>query len=1003
MLVVRRCEGMLGNFLGETTATYEDVAPYIDRLRAITATLIVHGAVRHVDHCDVRHVLSHFRFSVTRGARKRLVHHPVWGTWKGTPLRNFVEIDPELAGPTLHSIDLDQPLEALVVDLSHALDDHIEGRSQLSPANADELVSFFERSAGVLDLLQQATQKLHAERIAARLQSAISHSLSPTRDQTQTREPDGTTVRDFSALCQTILNELDAATDHARSAITRHVTSDDALAYGRGSDITDARSPGRTLDATRARVRAAHAAFIDEPFMLRVDATTSLAQDNSTTQRRHYAVSRHPVAGIFVEGVSLVSAHSRIGLHLRSTEPDGEFREIAGIANSLAIHRRVEVTPKGPSTAKRDAAVVLDASLQTRSARDWLERVAASTSDETGPPAATRRPASERRKSFQLFDQGSLYKAQRQVLEAPFDQPLALIGPPGTGKTTAVVKRIVDVLSLATEDDEGLVERRVELGLDRALASGCPIGTWVMLVPHADWVRYTRRAFHAEGRVQIEPQLVRTWDHLRAELHRRVFGDVLEGRDTVLTLDDELLQHLVSRLDSTLADAFADVLSSLNVVSPLLDLELPRPPASDAAVPTVYAALAHLLPLLQRRDAGRRARSLISELTSRLASAPRDRRALAGPVRTLAVALVRDAPLDDALDAVRERLYQAGATYAELEAAGAWSILSNAVMVLQRAQRQWLEVDSLLRHHTSELALSEPALRDLAFFFALRNARIAHLGSQDLALRRRDLPKITHTVLGLMFGHIYVDEFENRSTLELATLACLAHPSTDAVAFSGDPQQATETVGASANLRLRLALTLAAMPAPHEIPFERRVRQCSRLAAASDLLRGAPSTVAAVDPTDPDLVLVPSLHPRDWPTWTADRLVEILSACDAAVTTAVITHSMGSRTQLAESLKSRELPFGVKVLELDEDRRPTSAQPAIYLASLDTPHLLHGLEFEGVILLGADDMLELPLGHNRLYVAMTRAARFLGIACAGPWPSALAPLLSVSVGTPWST
>lgn len=1002
MASVRRCEGMVGNFLGETDATYEDVAAHIERLRVVRGTLVAHGAAPHADHCDADDRLSHYGLCVTQGARKRLVHHPVWGRWKTTPLGAFVEIDPDLTTPSSVESDLDPSLEATVIRLTQVLDDHVRGRRPLSTDDADELVSFFERAAQVLDLLQRTTQEMHTKKIKTLIEN-FTHSGDATRPAVGA--PGAPTVREFSTLCQSVLTELDEATAAARSAITESSVSDDALAYGRSSDITDARSPGRLLDATRAQVRASHAAFADEPFMLRIEATTAVDGGEPACHQRTYAVSRHAVAGIKLSGLTLVSARSRVGLHLRSTEPDGHLHQVPNTSTSLAVNRRVEVAPTGSAHAQRDAAVILDANLQTPSAREWLARVAASESDDAAPLTPTRRPASDRRRSFQLFDQGSLYKAQRQVLESVFDEPLALIGPPGTGKTTAVVKRVVDVLALATDVDEGLAERRIELGIERAVDSGCSIESWVMLVPHADWVRYARKAFHAEGRVRIDPELVRTWDSLRAVLHRRAFGGGLEpaGPEEPAAVEDALLQSVISRFDGTLSTALADAHASLALASSRLELGTPRPLATDASIATQYAAVTHLLELLHQMDPGRQARTALSSLIARLAPTSSGRRSLTGSVRALCIALARDETLDDDLDGLRERLYLAGASFDDLETAGAWSLASTSLTTLQRAQLRWLEVDALLAELAAglELPLSPGARRDLTFFLALRNARIAYMQSAGAGKPKRNLPELSRTALGLMFGHLYVDEFENRSTLELATLACLTHPSSGAVVFSGDPHQATENSSAPADLRLQLALSLASMPQPRVIAFDRRVRQSSLLSAVSDALRGGALNHATIDAGDPALVLTPSLDPAQWTAWTATHLRSILSSFDQPVTTAVIAPSAHSRAQLALTLGLLELPFGVQVFELDEERRPASAEPAIYVASLEDPHLLHGLEFEGVLLLGVDDMLALPHGNNRVYVAMTRAARYLGMASTGPWPSALVPLRDLAKGTPW--
>jgi len=65
---------------------------------------------------------------------------------------------------------------------------------------------------------------------------------------------------------------------------------------------------------------------------------------------------------------------------------------------------------------------------------------------------------------------------------------------------------------------------------------------------------------------------------------------------------------------------------------------------------------------------------------------------------------------------------------------------------------------------------------------------------------------------------------------------------------------------------------------------------------------------------------------------------------------------------------------------------PDLTDPVVVLS----PRQAKGLEFDVVIVVDPAAILAGPLGHNDLYVAMTRATRHLGILHPGPPPAQLA-------------
>jgi hypothetical protein len=808
------------------------------------------------------------------------------------------------------------------------------------------------------------------------------------------------TFPQFTQWCEAVLDEVPRISEAARAKLAPIGTSDMALAYGGWSDITGAVSPGANLETRRTAVQEAHRRLADEPYIIRAEISTR-------GDRKVYAVARSSPAGVIVNGVVLVHARSPVGIALRSIEP-GEVAEIeiGNRVETIELLVRAEVNPKAVESRVEDAAVA-SGDLATRSAREWTRLVASSDAPDGQFGASGRSVSlgSDRRRSFELYDQRSLYKAQRDVLQSAFRRPLKLVGPAGTGKTTAIVKRINDVLSLALEDDEELQQRRVEIEIDRAIKSGCPVRKWVMVVPHPDWVRYVGAAFLKEGGIRVRSQEVRTCRDLFSELRQRILGGSMDGPETrvdpAAVIDIELkAPEIVASLDSGLVQALRAALEALERAGIATQVSV-ESLGRDVPIEAVSTAVRRVLSdtsLITLPDA---VNVDLDRLSTALASGE-DSASISRAVRKLCVALARGSR-SRGQEQLLGQLQAAGHDRGALESTGRRVLAANAVRSLIRTEADWLSGARTHRVLGADHSLSESILSDITLLVTLRNTRIAQRSADALGLAKY-LPEVVGQRQDILFGHVYVDEFENRSLVELTVLALLCHASADSVVFSGDPEQATENAGHDADLRLAMALQLGRLGPAQLVPFERRVRQTSRLAAVCDTLRrDRDRSLVAIKPEDPEIVLKPHLDDSSASGWVRTMLEMIQATSGTAVTAAVVLPSSVLRSKLAKELAAEPSlrSLGLEVVELDEVRRPSSSKPAVYLASIDGPHLLHGLEFEGVVLVGVDQMLDGPLGRKRTYVAMTRAARFLAVSSGVEIPDELRLVESFAKGPRW--
>ncbi|MCX8993360.1 ATP-binding domain-containing protein [Citrobacter portucalensis] len=118
-----------------------------------------------------------------------------------------------------------------------------------------------------------------------------------------------------------------------------------------------------------------------------------------------------------------------------------------------------------------------------------------------------------------LRDQPILDQYQDEIFRLPLDKRLLILGPPGTGKTTTLIRRLGQKLDTAYLDDG-------EQRLVETIASAQGIAhanSWLMFTPTELLKQYLKEAFAREG-VPASDLRIRTWQDYRRELARNVFG-----------------------------------------------------------------------------------------------------------------------------------------------------------------------------------------------------------------------------------------------------------------------------------------------------------------------------------------------------------------------------------------------------------------------------------------------------------------------------------------------
>lgn len=118
--------------------------------------------------------------------------------------------------------------------------------------------------------------------------------------------------------------------------------------------------------------------------------------------------------------------------------------------------------------------------------------------------------------------QPSLDQYQDEIFRLPLDRRLAILGPPGSGKTTTLVKRLGLKLDLGAMEEERVVVDATRAGRDRHATS------WLMFSPTELLRLYVKEALSRE-RIPASDREVQVWDQYRFVTARNELG-ILRGQ-----------------------------------------------------------------------------------------------------------------------------------------------------------------------------------------------------------------------------------------------------------------------------------------------------------------------------------------------------------------------------------------------------------------------------------------------------------------------------------------
>lgn len=114
-----------------------------------------------------------------------------------------------------------------------------------------------------------------------------------------------------------------------------------------------------------------------------------------------------------------------------------------------------------------------------------------------------------------LRDQPILDRYQGEIFRMPLGSRLLILGAPGTGKTTTLIRRLGQKLDIAFLDE---AERQAI----RSVSEADHVRSWIMFTPTELLRLYVKEAFNREG-IPAPDDRIRTWAEFREELARADF------------------------------------------------------------------------------------------------------------------------------------------------------------------------------------------------------------------------------------------------------------------------------------------------------------------------------------------------------------------------------------------------------------------------------------------------------------------------------------------------
>lgn len=320
------------------------------------------------------------------------------------------------------------------------------------------------------------------------------------------------TRRRVESLARDALEKFDSISTEATRELREARTNPDVFA-------TPTTVAVRQLGGIRQELKADYRVLTKEPAIARV-----VIQYEDETERTWYICRATPTTI-----KDLASYRSPIG-RLASLEVGSQFELPNGKVVEVLQQARFRPSKQSGEWDSHDTRVEMDffGTITVKSLRaflveqpddeqdDILGRILAEEKSQLIDDGVRRSVIAK----MELRDQPVLDRFQDEIFRLPIDKRLLIVGPPGTGKTTTLIRRLGQKLdrNFLLESERRLVDdaQQFEPGATSHEDS------WTMFTPTVLLKQYLKEAF-ARERVPASDQNITTWDDYRRNLARNGF------------------------------------------------------------------------------------------------------------------------------------------------------------------------------------------------------------------------------------------------------------------------------------------------------------------------------------------------------------------------------------------------------------------------------------------------------------------------------------------------